>query len=73
MKTECQRITFDMIEDDNKRWQTVIDLVDNVQDVDVSTYMLVETGQEEIVIRILRRTSMSMEYASSVKSMWGNR
>jgi hypothetical protein len=68
MSAICKRIIMDM-EEEGEKWHYVIDTVNGVRDVSSSHEFLPETGEEKIVITVIRRTKQSKEYATYIKQV----
>jgi hypothetical protein len=67
MSAHCRKITFEM-EEDGQVWETVFTM-ENVNDASIKQSFLPDTAEEEILIRIVRRTRQTEEYASYVNSL----
>jgi hypothetical protein len=57
----CRKITFEM-EEDGQVWNNVLTM-ENVVETTLTQTFLTKTAEEEIIIRIVRRTRQSEEYA----------
>ena len=66
MKT-LTKIVFHHKEEDGTERTQVLDALLGVQDISIEHNFLPETGSEEIVLRIVRVSRQSQEYAAYVK------